>query len=78
MMREVIAAIIVLSATCAESLAADSTKILSPAARAVTASGEKSFYKAFDPIAALAPAAADGAEDGEATQQPDLRGAATQ
>ena len=42
-----------MSATCTGALAADFTKILSPAARAITASGEKPFGRPFDPMPSL-------------------------
>ena len=78
MMREAIAAIIAMSATCTGALAADSTKILSPAARAITASGEKPFGKPFDPMPSLTPETAKGGEHGGVTPDPERIGEPTQ
>ncbi len=78
MMREAIAAIIAMSATCTSALAADSTKILSPAARAITASGEKPFRKPFDPMLSLTPETAKGGEHGGVAPDPERIGEPTQ
>jgi hypothetical protein len=79
MMREAIAAMMAMSATCTGGLAADSTKILSPAARAITASGEKPFGKPFDPMPSLTTSeTANGGEQGGVAPDSELIGEPTQ
>jgi hypothetical protein len=78
MTREAIAAIIAMSASCTGALAADSTRILSPAAQAITASGEKPFGKPFDSMPSLTPETANGGEHGGAASDPERIGEPTQ
>ena len=78
MTRKAIAAIVAMSATCTGAVAADSTKILSPAARAITASGEKPYNKAFDPMPSLTPQAADVEARGEVAADRERIGEPTQ
>jgi hypothetical protein len=78
MMREAIAAMIAMSATCTGALAADSTKILSPAARAITGSGEKPFGKPLDPMPSLTSEATNGGAHGGVAPDPERIGEPTQ